>query len=462
MDGNSLSEEQRSDVEGFVTEWLSDNRIPGAAVAVTDADGILFADGFGARKLDQNEPATEDTLFGIGSSSKSFTALAIMQLAEQGELSVNDPVDEYVGYLSDAPGDPITVKELLTHTSGMPSDGSAGPLVTRPLGIGHIEVPLSSRDDFRRHIEGSVDRRVTDRDTFFYYNSGYTILSHVVEAVADDSFENYVEDNILDPLDMDRSTYSQEDFEDEEDRMTPYVKQEENTTESGFPFDPLIQGPGGLVSSVKEMAAYTRMYINNGSLGDETLLSDEGIEEMKTPESVFGSRIDGTDVEYGYGIMAQDFLDDRLIGHGGSIAVSNFWFGYLEDAELGVAVGCTSTPDAHPQSVGPAVLALLQGEEPNETVPYYKLVEQLERVTGTYGTYRDIGSAEIEREGGTLNFTQQSGLGTFELSLVPDTFEDDVLICKTVMASGMEHPVRFEFDDDDVYCYFERSRYVKE
>lgn len=462
MENDSLFNSHQSEIESFVSEWLSDHRIPGASLAIVNADGIEYAEGFGASNLERNVPTTEDTLFGIGSSTKSFTSAAIMQLDEAGEVSIDDPVDEYIPHLSDISGEPITIEELLTHTSGMPSDGTAGPLITRTLGLGQIEVPLSSKEDFRRHVQGSTDRRVTDRDTFFYYNSGYTMLGEIVEAVTGDTYATYVDQNILAPLGMTRSTFSREEFEDDDDRMTPYVKQEESSTESDFPFDPLIQAPGGLVSSAAEMATYIRMYLNDGSVDGNTVLSEKSVTEMTTPRSTFGTYIDGRDSEYGYGVMVEDFLDDRLVCHGGSIAVSTSWFGYLEEAEVGVTVSCTTSPEAHPMVVGRAVLALLQDEEPTSTVPHYKLVDALEEVTGSYETYRDIGGASVERDGGTLKFTQESGLGNVELHLTPESLEDDLLICSAVMASGMEYPVRFELGGDDIHCFFERSRYVKE
>jgi CubicO group peptidase (beta-lactamase class C family) len=458
----TLSDVTQTEIESFVSEWVSEHRIPGAAVAVVDADGPLYAEGFGARNLERNEPVTPETLFGIGSSTKSFTAIAIMQLVADGELSVEDHVSEYLPHLDDAPGDPITIHELLTHTSGMPSDGMAGPVITRPLGLGHVEVPLSSDDDFRRHVQGSVDRRVTDRDTFFYYNGGYTMLGEIVEAVTGDTYAEYVDEHVLEPVGMDRSTFDREAFEDDDDRMTPYVKQEESSTQSEFPFDPLIHAPGGLVSSVDEVGEYVRMYLNGGELDGSTVVSPDAIEQMTTPEGTFGSYIDGTDVEYGYGLMVEEFLDDRLVGHGGSIAVSNAWFGYLEDAELGVAIACTTSPEAHPMLAGPAVLAIARGAEPAEAVPYFRLTEALDAVTGEYESYRDVASATVERDGGTLAFTQAAGTGTQELHLTPETIEDDLLVCSTVTAPGMVHPVRFELDGDDVTCFFERSRFVKE
>jgi CubicO group peptidase (beta-lactamase class C family) len=452
----------RDELESFVTEWLSDHRIPGAAVAVVDIDETLYAEGFGARNLEQNEPATAETLFGVGSCTKSVTALAVMQLAEAGELSVDDPVSEYIPHLDDVEGEPITIRELLTHTSGMPSDGSAGPLITRPLGVGHVEVPLSSEGDFRRHVEGSADRRVTDRETFFYYNSGYTMLGKLVEAVTGRSYADYVDDEILAPVGMARSTFDREAFEAADDRMTPYIKQDDSSTESGFPFDPLIQAPGGLVSSASEMADYVRLYMNGGEADGEQVLSAESLEEMTTPVSTFGEYVDGREVGYGYGLMVEEFLDDTLVGHGGSIAVSTSWFGYLEDAGVGVAVSCTTSPEAHPMVVGPAILAILQGEDPAETVPHFELVEALEAVSGEYTSYRDIATATVERDGATLSFTQEAGTGSQELHLVPQTIEDDLLVCTAYLSSGMRRPVRFERDGDDVTCFFERSRFVKE
>lgn len=460
MGCDTVSDAQRTEIESFITEWMSDDRIPGAAVAVTNADDIRYAEGFGARNLERNEPATEESLIGVGSCTKSFTAAAIMHLVEASALSVDDPVDEYIPHLENVPGDPVTIRELLTHTSGMPDDGSIGPLITRPLGLGHIEVPLSSKDDFRRHVEGSVDRRVTERETFFYYGSGYVVLGEIIEAVSGQSFATYVTENILDPLGMERSTFSREAFETADDRMTHYTKQDGNATPTDFPFDPLIQPPGGLVSSATEMAEYVRMYMNDGSLDGESILTAESVAEMRTPASTFGSYLDGTEIEYGYGLMMEEFLDDRLIGHAGSVSVSTAWFGYLEDAELGVAIHCTSTPESQPMVVGPAVLSILRDEDPIETVPYFRLVDALDTVVGSYETYRGIGSATVERDSGMLTLTQGSKAGGQELHLIPETLEEDLLVCSTVLSFGTKVPVRFELDDD-VRCYLDRSLYTK-
>ncbi len=466
MQKNGLSVDSRNAVEEHVTEWLSDQRIPGAAVAVVDGDEAVYAEGFGARHLEDNTPATADTLFGIGSCTKSFTAAAVMRLVEDGAVSLDDRMNDYLPHLAEAPGEPVTVEELLTHTSGLPSDGSAGPLITRPLGLGHVEVPLSGDGDFRRHVEGSVDRRVTDRETFFYYNSGYTMLGQLIERVSDRPFAVYVETEILAPLGMERSTFDRETFESDDDRMTPYVKQDGSSTSSGFPFDEFIQAPGGLVSSVREMADYLQLYMNDGAVDGEQVLSSESVAAMTTPEGTFGTYLDGRDVGYGYGLMTEEYLGDRLVGHGGSVAVSNAWFGYLEAADLGVVLACTTGPETHPTDVGKALLALLNGKEPAEVEPHYRLLHALERVTGEYEGYRDIVSGSVERVGGSLRFEKRSGIGTQEILLTPERVEDDRLVCTTVESSGMEREVRFEFAENDgghgaVDLFHERTRLTK-
>lgn len=462
MSTATLSADRRTAIEDHLTEWLSEHRIPGAAVAVVDGDETVYAEGFGARDLETNAPATPDTLFGVGSCTKSVTAAAVMRLVEDGDLALDEPVEDYLPHLAEAPGEPVTVEDLLTHTSGLPSDGSAGPLISRPLGLGHVEVPLSSAADFRRHVEGSVEQRVTDRETFFYYNSGYTMLGQVIEAVTGQPFADAVGERVLDPLGMERSTFDRDAFEAAEDRMTPYVKPDGETTPAGFPFDDHIEAPGGLVSSVREMADYLRLYMGEGSVNGERVLTEDSVAAMTRPQGTYGTYLDGGEVGYGYGLMVEEYLGDRLVGHGGSIAVSNAYVGYLEDAGLGVALACTTGPETHPTDAGKGLLALLRDEDPADVQPHYRLQAALERVTGEYEGYRDIVSGTVERVGGGLRLATESGLGAQQHLLTPERVDDGLLVCTTVEASGMERPVRFELDGDGgVDLFYERVRLSK-
>lgn len=458
---HDLPDETEREIEAFVDDWLVDDGVPGAAVAVVDGDETVYAEGFGARDLASNAPATASTLFGIGSATKSFTALSVCQLAEDGDLALDDPVTDHVDFLADAPGDPITVRELLTHTSGMPSDDSATALlVRRILGAG-VEVPVSSRADFRRHVDGAADRRVTDHERFQYYNSGYTVLGRIVEAVSGRPYAEYVRQSILDPLGMTRSTFDREAHADDEDAATAYRRDDDGLEPVAFPFDEHVHPAGGLVAPVTELATYLAMQANGGSHGGADLLDAARTAEMHDAHATRMERLDGTEQGYGYGWMTEPLLGDTLVGHGGSVAVSTAWIGFLEDAGLGVAVACNAAPESHPMHVGPALLAILRGEEPADHVPYYALREQREAVTGEYEGYREIIAATVEREAGGLRLRQKSPVGEEVLPLFPTSLDRDGREFYAVLSSGARLPVEFRETEDGMDVFVERSRFSR-
>lgn len=187
-----LSPARRRDIGSFVHDWVREAEVPGASVVVFGADGERYAEGFGARDLESNAPATPDTLYGVGSVTKPITALAVVDLAEQDQLSLSDPIDRYVDHYADAPGDPITIAELLSHTSGMPATSTgllSQAMDGRPAGV-------ADERDRERLVRDAVEFRTTDRERFFYYNTGYDVLGRVIEAVDGREYAEYVQDEL--------------------------------------------------------------------------------------------------------------------------------------------------------------------------------------------------------------------------------------------------------------------------
>jgi len=458
MDSASIGDADVDAVESFVADWLTEAGVPGAAVAIVEGDDVAYAEGFGARDLQAEAPATPDTLFGVASCTKPFTAIAVMQLVERGDLSLDDPVADSLPHVAGAPGDPITVGELLSHTSGLPSDDQAGALFGVALGLGADPVPLTSEADLRRHVRGSLDRRVTDRETFFYYNTGYTLLALLVEEHAGQPFAEYVEEHVLEPAGMPRATFDADAFEAVDDRMTPYLEGEDGIEPASFPFSRHTRGAGGLLASVRDLANAVRLFIGHGAVDGERVLTPESVDAMTTPVAAFGTYLDGSDVEYGYGTMLEPYLDDRLVGHAGNVVVSTAWFGFLEDAERGVAVACNASAEPHPADVGMGVLALLDGRDPDAVQPYYRFQAALDDVTGEYAGYRNVATASVEAVGGNLRVAIDSGAGEQELLAVPETVENGELRCRTVVAGGIDREVRFDRRGDAVDLFYERAR----
>lgn len=451
---DSVQNQTRIDIENCVTNWMNDNDVPGAAVAIVDGDETVFSAGFGAADVTSNTPVTPDTLFGIGSVTKSFTALAIMQLVEDGDLSVDDPVAEHLDQYA---GTDITVRDLLTHSSGLPSDGSAVVLISRFAGLDPMSVPMSDGDDFARHVRESLPERLTDEERFFYYNSGYTVLGELIEEISGLSYDRYLKDNVFTPLGMERSTFDREAFEADADRMTPCYRQAGETVEGDFPFDPLIYAPGGLLSSVEELSTYLRLQMNEGVIDRTQFLRPESVAEMHERASTRRVRMDGTSQDYGYGWMITDFLDDTLVGHGGSITVSSAYVGFLEQSNVGIAVACQTQPETHPMVVGPALLAIYEGEEPS-VVPHFGLKEKAKQVVGEYESYGNIVSASIERSGGTLSLTLSTRMGDQSMALFPETSDAADLRYYTIDGSGNRIPVEFLESDDGIDLIYERWR----
>ncbi|WP_224271025.1 serine hydrolase [Haloprofundus salinisoli] len=446
-------------VESFVIDWMDDNGIPGASLALVKGDELVYADGFGARDVSENLPSTSDTLYGIGSITKSFTALAIQQLAEDGELELTDPISEYVDRYTDAPGDPISIHQLLTHTSGLPSDGSAAVLIARLMGAGEVASPITSDSDFSRHLWGALEERLTDEDEhFFYYNSGYTVLGEVVESITGKSYEKYVQEQILEPLGMTRSTFDSDSFEKQEDRMTPYFHGEGGLETGSFPFDETIYAPGGLLSSVTEMSNYLRMNMNGGEFEGNHLLSSENLAELHEPASTRLQYLNGETQRYGCGWMISDLVGDRLIGHGGSIGVCTAYLGFLEEAAVGVVLQCSTSPKVHPMNVGPAILAIVQGEDPTNAVPQFGLDTKLDAVTGDYESYRGITTATVDRVSGGLTVEYGSGRATQKLLVLPESTDPTDFEFYTVTPDGSRTPVRFEQTTDSMEMFVDRWR----
>ena len=447
----TLAEDRRDAVEPFVADWLTDESVPSAGVALVDGDDVVYADGFGARDLESNAPASAETMYGVASVTKSFVATSVLQLESDGHLDLDDPVTEHVDYFSEL-ADPPTVHELLSHTSGMPSDGASVALIARLVdGGGAATAPLSSDADVRRNVRQSVGERA-DGDRFFYYNTGYTVLGELVEAVDGRPFPEYVADEVLAPLGMHRSVV-RADPADYDDAMTPYLADDGDLQRSSFPVKG-VGAAGGLLSSAADLATYLKFAMH----GDEDVLPDSRRERALESHATRGELLDGTEKRYGYGWMRRSFLGDELIGHSGSLGVSSAYVGFLEEAELGVAVAANADPDVHPTYVGKALLALLRGTDPDDVVPFYALRAKCQRVAGRYESYRSAMAAVVEASGGELDVTLETALGEESLTAFPESMDGDDRSFYTVGAGGERVPLTFETADGGLDCYYQRWR----
>lgn len=268
------------------------------AVLVAQGGDILLNMGYEMANYETDTPNTPETIFAIGSLTKSFTALAIMQLQEQGLLSVNDPVSQYLaGYTRD---DGITLHHLLTHTASLPREG---------LFRGSNPVSMEEQVEYinQRHMLFEP----TPGDYYAYSNAGYILLAAVIEQVSGQTYHEYMEEHIFEPLGMAFSTSGADTA------LLPGQAQGYDFS-SGTPrplsryhFSSII-GSGNLYATVEDLYKY------HVGLQENKLLSEASTQTLFTPHQ--GDWQDG----YGYGWEITQLYERQRFSHGGSIGNSGY------------------------------------------------------------------------------------------------------------------------------------------
>ncbi len=448
----TLSEGSKDKIDKLITDWMVEDKIPGVSVSVVDKNGIVYSQGYGSRQLKDNLAATEDTLYGIGSCTKSFAALAVMQLVERGLLDTDDPVSKYLPV--DFGGQRVTVHHLLTHSSGIPSLAVSELLIDRLIGMDERGTPMGGLRDFYRHVNGAADEIAAEPGhRFFYFNSGYTLLGELVRELSGVPFEDYVVKNILEPLKMSRSTFRKEDFENDSDVMTPYFMHEDGPKPTTIPLRELGYAPGGLMSSVNELANYLVMNMNGGTFEGNKLLDRKSLSSMHEPY------IDRPGGAYGYGWSVDEFMGEKFVGHGGSIAVSTAYMGFTGD--MGMALLVNTAPSTSPQQIARACFSVAKGRDHKADVPYFLRRERLRRLVGEYHSYRGLKKTKVEPLGGILKLTFLERLEQETYALVPEQKLLEGYRFHAPMADGTMEPVVFDVNDDGIDLYIGRWRLHK-
>lgn len=451
-DSTGLVDGYTDAVDDFLFDWLDDHDLPSVAAAIVTEDDHAYANAFGSRDLQANDAATADTLYGIGSVTKSFTAATVMQCVEDGILELTASPAAYTSASFDGIDD-ISLHELLCHSSGLPSLAVSEALIARQADLGEAAVPLGDMDDFYQYLEG-VGEVVADGDRFMYCNTGYMLLAEAVAAARNKPFENVVSESILDPLDMERSTMDASKFQSDANTMTPYTSDEDDGWEpTPLPVRELSHGPGGLFSSVRELGRYLQLYLNDGTTPDgDSLLSPESIDQLT------GEHADTPAGPYGYGWRRRELAGHTLIGHSGSIGVSTAYAGWSPDLGLGVAVLCNAAPGHRLAHVGEGILTAALGLDPQETLPFFARQRRHDLLEGTYESYRGVRQAEVESIGNDLSVRLTEPLAGEPVVLTFEERTDDGFQYATSTDEDRSMPVEFIVNDDAVDLFYERWR----
>ncbi len=340
-------------VDQFITRQMAAQRIPGMALAITQGDQVLYVQGYG--KAGNGQPVTPRTQFLIASVSKSFTALAVMQLVEAGKVDLDAPVQHYLPEFTTA--DPaaaslITIRHLLNQTSGLSENGYADLQQPQPRTIAERVTSLRAA------------RPVAQPGTeYHYFNPNYGTLARVVEVVSGQPFSEYLETRIFEPLDM-QHTVSAVTFQEGKHKAGSLAEGHLVAFGAAFPYseiDGYLGGSGGVISTAEDMAHYLIVQNNAGQYGDQQLAEPESFAWMHTPPA-------GIQSSYAMGWIQNSLNGRRIIEHNGVLSVYSADVALLPEEEIGIALlyNVSSLPTnaiAQPQ-IRAGLIALLTGQQP--------------------------------------------------------------------------------------------------
>ncbi len=314
-----LSELVKSEVEA--------KRIPAMSIALVDDQKIIWAQGFGTQDRDGKKPATENTIYRVGSVSKLFTDVAVMQLVEEGKIDLDQPVTQYLPTFKPAmkPGEkPITLRMLMSHRSGLIRESPVGNYFD-PTGP-TLEETVAS-------VNG-IPLIYPPGERIKYSNAAIAAVGLVVQKLRGEPFQEAVERSVLNKLGMTSSSFSPErPFV--KDRLAAATMWTYHGREFPAPTFELGMAPAGcMYSTVVDLSRFLSCVFNDGRTKQGQILKPETLKSMFEPQFAPADQTDG----FGIGFALSRLDGDKRIGHGGAIYGFSTELAVLPEQKLGVVV----------------------------------------------------------------------------------------------------------------------------
>ena len=344
----------------------------GLAVSIFGSGNTYYEKFFGYRDTENKLEIDEDTIFGMASISKSFTCLALMQLAEKGIVDLEGYVCDYIPEFSGKYQKGIRLKHLMSHSGGFfPEKRVLARDVAKEIGVwGNTDEDIAYSEVLAEEGIKRIAGRLDSRDKLIgrpdelmsYSNDSYGLISDIVRRYGGcKSFAEYVNENILKPLNMTRTTLEFDAPAKDENCTQLYIYRSGKLEWSKDFYDNafVLTGGGAIKSTISDMKKYTRMFLNNGVLENgKEILGSYYLREMFKPRHLYRFQ-----QYYGYGLSTK-FMDDiTLIGHGGSLTGVSTMFHWSYELGLGVMVFC-NTSEFPAATVADAAMRLAMGADP--------------------------------------------------------------------------------------------------
>jgi CubicO group peptidase (beta-lactamase class C family) len=345
---------------------------PGCAVGLAKDGTTLYTRGYGSANLEYGAPLTDSTVLESGSVAKQFTSAAIVLLSQDGKLSLDDDIRKYLPEVPTFGGAKITIRHLMTHTSGLRDQW--GLLGIEGRGPGRqVHSPMTTLD----LVTHQKMLNFPPGSRYLYSNTGYALLGIIVQRVSGKTLDAFTQERLFKPLGMTHTQWRDDFTEVVKNRATAYSGSEQAGYHTDMPFTNMI-GNGGLLSTMQDLLRW------NENLDNPTVGGKAFTEALQTQMKLTSGRT----IRYALGLEVASYDGVREVAHGGSTAGYRTHLARYPEQRLSIAVWCnyaSANPAGLLHQVADLVLAKPQRTAVQAGEPAAKLTSaELGRWAGTY------------------------------------------------------------------------------
>lgn len=339
IDVNKLA----ADLEPEIRRAMIEGKIPSATVALISGDKVIWTGAYGESNLWARTPATPNTVYLIGSTFKTMSTVALLQLMEQGKFKLDEPVSKYLDFTiqGDDPKNPVTFRHLLSHTSGLEGDFGAVPVWSN-------DAPTALDDYVRKSLKVAYPPMTKVE----YSNAAFTFIGYLVEKLSGVPYRKYVQENVWKPLEMNSTAF--DPTPDMDERLSvPYVVNKETGKQQPTTRIRAAVFPAGVVyGTISDQSNWLITNLNGGIFKGKRIISEATMNQMMTRQyDQFKGGIEGIwgNETAGFGLTwwVQVKDGERYFAHSGSLGGYTAFLLGNRDRKFGFAI-LTNGDKAHP------------------------------------------------------------------------------------------------------------------
>lgn len=320
-------------LDHFVTAFLKKEKSPGCVIAVVSPQQTYFLKAYGVKQLGKSAPLTQKTLFQLGSASKPISATLALLLQSQGKLSIDSPVTDYLAdFKLNGQADPLLVKHLLSHTSGLPR-----------YGFNALIEASATRATLYQKAQ-NIPITAQPGENFDYHNVMFSLIEDIMEASTNQSFDTLMKNNLFEPLKMSRASIGYKKLKEATDRAVPHTETEngkfiaeKNYSKTYY----TVSSAGGINASLEDLIPFLQLHLGRYPeiLTPEArkILHASQITENEPPSWLKKfKKIKKTGYSLGWRWM--DYAGARVIYHGGWLKGFHAMIAFLPEHNIGLIV----------------------------------------------------------------------------------------------------------------------------